>query len=86
MCSTPEPIDHVVHARGDQRRAEVHGLLRGTALPIDGGRRRLRRQPRLQPRVAPDVEHLLAVLLHAARDHVFDGIAGSMPARAITSV
>src|SRR6185503_2902830 len=30
-------------------------------------------QPGLQPRVARDVEHLLAVLLHAAADHVLDG-------------
>src|SRR5207237_5549434 len=29
-------------------------------------------EARLEPRVATDVEHLLAVLLHAAGDHVLD--------------
>ena len=62
----------VVHAGGDQRRGEVHGLLRRAALAVDGRGRRLDRQPRLQPRVAAHVEHLLAVLLHAARDDVLD--------------
>src|SRR5439155_5522846 len=41
-------------------------------LPVDGGRRRLDREPRLEPGVATDVEHLLAVLLHAAGDDVLD--------------
>ena len=62
----------VVHAGGDQRGGEVHGLLRGAALTIDGRGRRLDRKSGLEPGVAADVEHLLAVLLHAARDHVLD--------------
>jgi hypothetical protein len=64
--------DDVVHARRDEGRREVHGLLRGAALAVDGGRRRLDRQARLQPRVAGDVEALLAELLDAARDDVLD--------------
>ena len=65
--------DHrVVHARGDQRGGEVDGLLGGAALAIHRGGGGLDRQALLQPRVAGDVEGLLAELLHAARDHVFD--------------
>ncbi len=65
--------DHrVVHARGDQRCGEVHGLLGGAALTIDGRARRLDRQALLQPGVARDVEALLAELLHATRDHILD--------------
>ena len=62
----------VVHAGRDERRREVHGLLRRPALAVDRRRRRLDRQARLQPRVAADVVRLLAVLLHAAGDHVLD--------------
>ena len=65
--------DHrVVHAGGDQRGGEVDGLLGGAALAVDGGGGRLDRQALLQPGVAGDVEALLAELLHAAGDHVFD--------------
>ena len=64
--------DGVVHARGDQRRREVHGLLGRAALAVDGGGGRLDREPGLEPGVAADVEHLLAVLLDAAADHVLD--------------
>src|SRR5204863_9059080 len=62
----------VVHAGGDQRGGEVNGRLGGAALAIDGGGRRFDRQAGLGPGVAADVEHLLAVLLHAAGDHVLD--------------
>ena len=65
--------DHrVVHAGGDQRGGEVDGLLGGAALAVHRGRGGLDRQALLQPRVAGDVEGLLAELLHAARDDVFD--------------
>ena len=65
--------DHdVVDAGGDQRRTEVHGLLRRSALAVDGGRGGLDRQPGLQPGVARDVPGLLADLLHAPGDHVLD--------------
>jgi len=64
--------DGVVHARGDERRAEVHGLLGRAALAVDRGRRRLDGQPGLQPGVATHVEHLLAVLLDAPADDVLD--------------
>jgi hypothetical protein len=65
--------DHdVMDAGGDQRGAEVDGLLRRAALAVDGRRGGLDRQPLLQPRVARDVERLLAELLDAAGDHVLD--------------
>ena len=71
--------DHdVVHAGGDQRRAEVDRLLGRAALAVDRGGRRLHRQAGLQPGVAADVEHLLAVLLHAAADDILD-LAGVDP-------
>ena len=66
----------VVYAGGDQRGGEVHGLLRRSALAVDGRGRRLDRQAGLEPRVAADVEHLLAVLLHAAGDDVLDLLGG----------
>jgi hypothetical protein len=62
----------VVHAGGDEGGGEVHGLLGGAALTVDGRGGRLDREPGLQPGVAPYVEHLLAVLLDAAGDHVLD--------------
>ena len=64
--------DDVVDAGGDQRGAEVDGLLRRAALAVDGGRGGLDRQALLQPGVARDVERLLAELLHAAGDDVLD--------------
>ena len=72
MCSTPPPIDDVVDAGGDERRGEVHRLLGGAALAVDGGGGRLDRQPGLEPGVAADVDALLAELLHAAGDDVLD--------------
>jgi hypothetical protein len=62
----------VVHAGRDQRRREVHGLLCRAALAVHGRGRRLDREARLEPGVPAHVEHLLAVLLHAARDDVLD--------------
>jgi hypothetical protein len=67
---------HVMHAGGHQRGAEVHGLLGGAALAIDGGGGGLDREAGLEPGVAADVEGLLAVLLHAAGDHVLDLLGG----------
>ena len=64
--------DDVVDAGGDQRGAEVDGLLGRAALAVDGRRGGLDRQPGLQPGVARDVERLLAELLHAAGDDVLD--------------
>ena len=72
MCSTPEPITTSWMPDGDQRRAEVNGLLGRAALAVDRRRGGLDRQALLQPGVARDVEGLLAELLHAARDHVLD--------------
>ena len=62
--------DDVVHAGGDLRGREVHGLLRRAALEVDRRGRRLDREARLEPGVAPDVEALRPELHHAARDHV----------------
>src|SRR4051812_32188866 len=74
--------DHrVMHAGGDERGAEVHGLLRRAALAVDGRGRRLDRQTGLEPRVAADVEHLLAVLLDAAGDDVLDLLGGEAGTR-----
>ena len=70
MCSTPPPIADVVDAACDERGGEIDRLLRGAALTVDRGRRGLDRQAGLEPRVAADVVRLLAVLLHAAGDHV----------------
>ena len=62
----------VVDAARDQRRAEVDRLLGRAALTVDRRRRGLVGQSGLQPRVPADVERLLAVLLHAACEHVVD--------------
>ena len=62
----------VVNAGGDHRGGEVDRLLRRAALAIDGRRRGLDREPGLEPGVAADVDRLLAELLHAAGDDVFD--------------
>src|SRR5581483_8619900 len=62
----------VVYAGRDQRGREVHRLLRRGALAVDGRGRRLDREPSLQPGVAADVVRLLAVLLHAAGEHILD--------------
>ena len=72
MCSTPEPMAASWTPDGDQRGGEVHGLLGRAALAVDRRGGGLDRQPGLQPGVAADVEHLLAVLLDAAGDHVLD--------------
>jgi hypothetical protein len=66
----------VVHSARDERGREVDRLLRRAALAIDRRRGRLDREPRLEPRVAADVVRLLAVLLHAASDHVLHGFGG----------
>ncbi len=73
--------DDVVDAGGDERRGEVHGLLRGAALAVDGGGGRLDRKAGLEPGVAADVHALLAELLDAARDDVLD--LGGVDARAL---
>jgi len=70
------PDDRVVYPRGDQRRPEVHGLLRGAALAVDRGGRRLDGEPGLEPCVATDVVPLLAELLDAAGDDVLDRCGG----------
>ena len=67
MCSTPEPITTSWTPDGDERGAEVHGLLGRAALAVDGRGGRLDRQPLLQPGVARDVEALLAELLRRSR-------------------
>ncbi len=65
--------DHrVVHARGDQCSGEVDRLLRRATLAVDSRGGSLDWQASLQPRVAGDVEALLAELLHAAGNDVFD--------------
>src|SRR5581483_12227760 len=62
----------VVYAGRDQRGREVHRLLRRGALAVDGRGWRRDREPSLQPGVAADVVRLLAVLLHAAGEHILD--------------
>src|SRR3954454_1209517 len=59
-------------AGGDERRAEVHGLLSRAALAVDRRRGRLDGQALLEPCVARDVEGLLAELRDTAGDDVFD--------------
>jgi len=60
---------------------EVDGLLRGTALPVDGGPRYRHGELRRQHRVAADVHRLLADLHHAPHENVLD--EGRIGARAI---
>ena len=64
--------DDVMDAGGDQRGAEVDGLLCRAALAVDGGGGRLDREPGLEPGVARDVDALLTELLHTAGDDVLD--------------
>ena len=85
MCSTPRADRRRRGRRGDLGGGEVDRLLRRAALAVDRRRRRLVGQARLEPRVAADVERLLAVLLHAARDARRRPAPASIPARAISS-
>ena len=62
----------VDHARLHERGREVGGLLRRSALRVDGAARDLEREAGAQPRVPRDVERLLADLAHAAADHLAD--------------
>ena len=64
--------DQVLGARQHPLRGEVHGLLRGSALPVDGHPGHVFRQPGGQPRGPGDVDGLRADLGHAAHDHVLD--------------
>ena len=57
----------VVVAGDDTRRREVHGLLRRTALPVDGRARNVLRQAGRHPGVARDVGRLLADLARRTR-------------------
>jgi hypothetical protein len=61
MDSTPQAIT---------TSCEVHGLLAGAALAVDGGGGHMGRQARSQPGQAARRAGLLARLAHAARDHV----------------
>src|SRR5207302_8192546 len=70
----------VADARGDQVGGEVHSLLRGPALAIDGGSGNLDGIAREQHRLATDVDRLLAHLGDTAEDDVLDG--GRVDARA----
>ena len=72
MCSTPEPIIASCTPAAISAGGEVDGLLRGSALAIDGGAGRLDRQSLLKPGVAGDVQALLAELRDASCDHVLD--------------
>src|SRR5439155_15242777 len=66
----PGGDDDVVHAGHDALGGEVGRLLRGAALPVDGGAHHRLGEAGGQGGVAPDVERLLADLHHAAHDHV----------------
>ncbi len=68
----PGRHDQVLGARQHPLRGEVHGLLRGSALPVDGDTRDAFRQPGGQPRGPGDVDRLRADLGHAPHDHVLD--------------
>jgi hypothetical protein len=85
MCSTPSRCD-VVDAGGDQRGAKLTACWAEPHWRSTVVAGRLDRQAGLEPGVAADVEHLLAVLLDAARDDVLDLGRQSMPARSMTSV
>src|SRR5207302_10233296 len=54
--------DQIHRARHPGLRGEVSGLLRRTALTVDGRRRHVIRQARCEPAVAADVDRLLADL------------------------
>ena len=65
--------DHdVVRAGHHTLRREVRGLLRRTALPVDGGADRRLGEPGGERGVAGDVDALLADLHDATHDHVVD--------------
>ena len=65
--------DEVLGAGHDALRGEVHGLLRGAALPVDGHAGHVVGQPGDQPGGAGDVAGLRADGVAAAHDHVVDG-------------
>ena len=65
--------DDVVHAGGDPRGAEVHGLLRRAALAIDCHAGDVIGQARDQPASARDVSSLAANRVDAAEYNVIDG-------------
>ena len=81
MCSTPEPIatsctPAAISAAAKFTACWAEPHWRSTVVAgVSIG------QPGLQPGVAADVEHLLAVLLDAAGDHVLD--LGGVDARAL---
>jgi hypothetical protein len=70
--STPPPDRDVAGAGLDQVRGEVNRLLPATALPVDGCRGNFVREVGREQHVAGDVGALLADLVHAAEDDVFD--------------
>ena len=74
-------LAHVLHATGDDEvggarhhtlGGEVHGLLRRTALTVDGGAGNVLREPGCQPARAGDVARLRADAVDVAEDHVVD--------------
>ena len=76
--------DDIHRARHDGLRAEVKRLLRGTALTVDRRRRHAFRQTAREHRVARNVHALLARLVDAAHDHVFDQLG--VDARALHEI
>ena len=80
----PAGDDEVLGAGHDALRGEVHGLLRGAALPVDGHAGHVVGQPGHQPGGAGDVAGLRADGVAAAHHHVVDG-AGSMPVRSTSA-
>ncbi len=85
MCSTPEPINHVVDAGADQRGAEVDGGLGRSALAVERRRGGLDREALLQPGVAGDV--LACSPICWAQPAITSSTsAASTPERSISSV
>ena len=80
MCSTPPPIITSWTPEAIIAAGVVDRLLGGAALAVDRGGRVSIGKP-ASPGVAADVQGLLAELLDAAGDHVFDEAWSIPPAR-----
>ena len=72
IASTPHAMPTSMPSGGDDPGDHVVRLLRGSALGVDGRRRRFVREPGEQPRLARDVAGLLTGLRDASADDLLD--------------